>query len=145
MSDTAMKVVEVLAPVLMAALTWAAALLANWLRAKVKNVYLQGLFLRLEDAVLTAVKEANQVMVDALKDASSDGVLTEEEKAAVKAKVIAVVKSHLGVKGLAELAKILGLDDGALTALIGSKIEATVYDIKAREAAIANPPAPPQG
>ena len=40
------------------------------------------------------------------------------------------MKSHLGPKGIAEFARILGLADGALDALIGAKVEAAVHDLR---------------
>jgi hypothetical protein len=139
--EMGLKVAEVLLPVLMAALSWGAVLLANYIRAKVKNEYLKGVLVRLDDAVVAAVKEAQQVTVEAIKAASADGEITEAEQVEIKAKVCAVVKSHLGTKGLGELAKVLGLDDGSLSSLIGSKIEAAVYDLRSREALVtaANP------
>jgi hypothetical protein len=140
---------ELLLPVLVAALSWGSLELVRWLRAKTKSTYLQGLLDRVNDTVMTAVKSAEQVTVAALRAANADGRITDEEKAAVKAKVLEEVKSHLGPRGLAEIGKILGLDDGALASLLGSKVEAAVLDLKARsavvEAAAANPPAPPAG
>ena len=146
MEDIGIKVAEVLLPVLMAALTWGAARLASYINAKVKNEYLRGMLVRLNDAVVDAVKEAQQVAVASLAKANSDGVVTAEENAKVKADVMAVVQSHIGKKGLAEIGKVLGLDDGTLAALLSTKIEAAVYDIKSREAilgaASVNPPQP---
>ena len=52
-----LKVLEILSPVLLAALTWAAAKLAQLIRAKVQNEYLKGVLVRLDDAVFTAVKD----------------------------------------------------------------------------------------
>jgi len=141
------QLAELLLPVLIAALSWGAVQAAVWLKAKTKSAYLCGMIDRINDAVMTAVKAAEQVTVAALREASADGEITEEEKAAIKAKVLAEVKSHLGAKGLTEIGKILGISDGALSALLGSKIEAAVLDLKARSAVIeaaANPPQPPQ-
>ena len=45
------KVLEILSPVLLAALTWAAAKLAQLIRAKVQNEYLKGVLVGLDDAV----------------------------------------------------------------------------------------------
>jgi len=138
--DLGYKVAEILLPLLVAGLTWASAKLAAYINAKVKNEYLKGVYVRLDDAVLSAVKEAQQVVVPSIRAANADGKITDAEKEKIKADVLAVVKSHLGLKGLAEIGKVLGLNDGTLTAKLSSKIEAAVYDVKAREAAIANPP-----
>ena len=148
MDDLGFKAAEILLPVLMAALTWGAARLASFINAKVKNEYLRGVLTRLDETVLAAVKEAQQVAVASLAAANADGVVTAEEKAKIKADVMAVVQSHIGKKGLAEVGKVLGLNDGTLSALLSTKIEAAVYDIKAREALVAaasvNPPQPLQ-
>jgi len=136
MDDIGYKVAEIVLPVLLAGLTWASAKLAMYIRAKVKNEYLKGALVRLNDAVLAAVKEAQQVAVGGLKAANADGKITAEEKAKIKDDVLAVVRSHLGMKGLAEIAKVLGLDNAAMESLLSSKVEAAVYDVKAA----ANPP-----
>lgn len=125
-----LKVLEILSPVLLAALTWAAAKLAQFIRAKVGNEYLKGVLVRLDDAVFTAVKAIQQSVVEEIKLASADGKITDEEKRRIKDKALATVKSHLGTKGLAELAKILGLDGVALDGLLSSKVEAAVHDLR---------------
>src|SRR5690606_3248430 len=102
-----LKVLEILSPVLLAAITWAAAKLAQLIRAKVGNEYLKGVLVRLDDAVFTAVKDLQQSVVEEIKLASADGKITDEEKRRIKDKALATVKSHIGAKGLAELAKIL--------------------------------------
>lgn len=124
------KVFQALSPLLLAALTWAAAKAAQLINAKVRGEYLRGVLLRLDDAVLAAVREVHQVTVEELKAASADGRLTPEERAKVKAKAIETVRTHLGTKGIAELAKVLGLDDGGLEKVLSTRIEAAVHDLK---------------
>jgi hypothetical protein len=70
------------------------------------------------------------------------GEITAEEKKRIKERAIASVKSHLGPKGIAELAKILGLEAGSLDGFLSSKVEAAVHDL--RHATLANG-APPRG
>jgi len=130
-----LKVLEILSPVLLSALTWAAAKLAQLIRAKAQNEYLKGVLVRLDDAVFTAVKDLQQTVVGAIKDASADGRITDDEKRQIKEKALASVKSHLGTKGIGELAKILGLEGSALDGLLSSKIEAAVHDLRRAEAA----------
>jgi uncharacterized protein YidB (DUF937 family) len=138
-----LKVLEILSPVLLAALTWASAKLAQLIRAKAQNEYLKGVLVRLDDAVFTAVKDLQQTVVAAIKEASADGRITDDEKRQIKDKALAAVKSHLGTKGIAELAGILGLEGGALDGLLSSKIEAAVHDLRRAEAQPAS--APPNG
>lgn len=128
-----LKVLEILSPILLSALTWAAAKLAEFVRAKAQNEYLKGVLVRLDDAVFTAVKDMQQTVVSAIKEASADGTITADEKKQIKDKALASVKSHLGTKGLVELAKILGLEGGALDGLLSSKIEAAVHDLRRAE------------
>jgi hypothetical protein len=128
--ELGLKIFEALSPLLLAALTWAAAKLAQYIQAKVKSEYLRGVLVRLDDAVLAAVREIQQVTVEAIKAASADGKLTPEERAKVKQAAIDSVKSHLGTKGLAELAKILGLEGGAIEKLLSTRVEAAVHDLK---------------
>jgi hypothetical protein len=125
-----LKVLEILSPVLVAALTWAAAKLAQLIRAKVKSEYLRGALVRLDDAVFTAVKDLQQSVVEEIKAASADGRITDEEKKRIKEKALASVKSHLGTKGLSELATVLGLDGGAIEGFLSSKVEAAVHDLR---------------
>lgn len=125
-----LKVLEILSPVLLAALTWAAAKLAQLIRAKVKSEYLRGALVRLDDAVFTAVKDLQQSVVEEIKAASADGKITEDEKKRIKEKALASVKSHLGTKGLSELATVLGLDGGAIEGFLSSKVEAAVHDLR---------------
>jgi hypothetical protein len=133
-----LKVLEILSPVLLAALTWAAAKLAQLIRAKVQNEYLKGVLVRLDDAVFTAVKGIQQSVVEQIKEASADGKITDDEKKRIKDKALTSVKSHLGTKGLAEVARILGLDGGALDGLLSSKVEAAVHDLRRAAPASAN-------
>lgn len=128
--NVGLKILEILSPVLLAALTWAAAKLAQFIRAKVQNEYLKGVLVRLDDAVFTAVKDLQQSVVEQIKAASADGKITDEEKKQIKDRALASVKSHLGTKGLAEVAKVLGLEGGALEGLLSSKVEAAVHDLR---------------
>jgi len=131
-----LKVLEILSPVLLAALTWVAAKLAQLLRAKIKNEYLKGALVRLDDAILVAVKDLQQSVVDEIKAASADGKISDDEKKRIKEKALANVKAHLGTKGLSELATILGLDGGALDGVLSSRVEAAVHDLRAQTSAI---------
>jgi len=125
-----LKVLEILSPLLLAALTWAAAKLAQLIRAKVQNEYLKGVLVRVDDAVFTAVKDLQQTVVEQIKAASADGKITDDERKQIKEKALAAVRSHLGAKGIAEAAGILGLGGGALEGLLSSKVEAAVHDLR---------------
>jgi hypothetical protein len=85
---------------------------------------------RVDDAVFTAVKDLQQTVVEQIKAASADGKITDDEKKQIKEKALAAVKSHLGTKGLAEAASVLGLGGGALEGLLSSKVESAVHDLR---------------
>jgi uncharacterized protein YidB (DUF937 family) len=137
-SEIAVQAFRVLSPVLLAAVTWVAAKLAQFINARVQNEYLRGVLVRLDDAVLSVVREVNQVTVDAIKSASIDGRLPAGTRESIKAAAINAVKSHLGAKGLSELARVLGLDNGAVDRLLSTRIEAAVHDIKAQQKKVTN-------
>jgi hypothetical protein len=124
------KVFQLLSPVLLAGLSWLSVKAAQLITAKVKNEYLKGVLVRLDDAVFAAVREVQQMTVDSLKAASADGQLTPDERAKVKQAAIDSIKSHLGAKGIGEIASILGLEDGAIDKLLSTRVEAAVHDLK---------------
>lgn len=140
-----LKILEILSPLLLAALTWASVKLAELVRAKVKNEYLKGVLVRLDDAVFTAVKDLQQTVVDQIKAASADGKITDDEKKEIKRRALEAVKAHLGVKGLSEVGTILGLGGGAVESLLSSKVEAAVHDLRRATPAAPKPegPVPP--
>lgn len=132
-TEIAVGLFKVLSPVLLAALTWVGAKLGQLINAKVKNEYLRGVLARLDDTVISVVREVHQVTVDALKAATVDGKLPPSAKEAVKQAAIGAIKSHLGTKGIAQLAKVLGLDGQGVERLIGTKIESAVHGIKSQQ------------
>jgi hypothetical protein len=129
-SDIALHIFQIGSPVLIATLTWLATKLAQLIQARVKNEYLRGVLLRLDDTVLTVVREIHQVSVEALKAAAPDGKLTPEVKAMVKRSALDAIKKHIGPKGLGQLARVLGIDGEAVDKLIGTRVEAAVHDLK---------------
>ena len=129
-ADLGLKLVEVLSPVLLAALTWVAAKVAQLITAKVKHEWLREVLIRLDDAVLNAVREVQQAVVNEIKAARADGKLTAEERARVKDRAIESIRSHLGMKGLAELTEVLGLEDGSVDKVLSSRVEAAVHDLR---------------
>lgn len=129
------KTFQALSPLLLALLGWTAARLGQFIAARVNNEYLRGVLLRLDDAVFAAVRELQQTVVDDLKSASADGRLSQADKARLKQDALLTIRSHLGDRGLAELARVLGLDTGEINKLISTKVEAAVHDLKVARAA----------
>jgi hypothetical protein len=130
LSDLAFSAMQIVAPLGLAALTWVATKVAALIKARVDNEYLRGVLLRLDDAVFAAVREVHQVAVEGIKSANSDGRLTPNEKAQVKAHAIATIKSHLGLRGIKEIARVLGINAGSIDGLLSTRVEAAVHDLK---------------
>jgi hypothetical protein len=128
--DIAIAVLQLASPILLAVLTWVATKAAQLIHGRVKNEYLRGVLVRLDDTVLTVVREIHQVTVDTLKAAAPNGKLGSDVKAMLKRSAITAIKEHLGPRGLAELARVLGLDEEAVDRMIGTRVEATVHDLK---------------
>lgn len=135
--DTFWKVLEILGPsvaaLAVAGLGWLLAHLTSYVNAKAKNAWLAGVLARLDDFVLTAVKDVQQTAVADLK-LQTGGSLSAGDKAKFKADAINKVKSYWGPQGLQDAAKILGLDQ--LDSLISGKIEAAVHDVAQQQDAL---------
>ena len=119
-----------MSPVILGALGWLAKLGAQLIAKKIKNEKIASILTRFDYLALSVVKKVMQTYVEDIRAASADGKLTDEEKKAAKDKAMLEVKSHLGLKGLEELAGVFGAGD-LLNSIIDTKIEATVHDLKA--------------
>jgi len=128
--DVFMQVLPLITPLVIAGLGYLSKLLADLIRAKTRNEYLSSVLVRLNVAVLDVVKAIEQNVVKEIKRANEDGKITDEEKQTIKSIALNSVKSYLGVKGLAQLGKILGLDSNAIDSMIETKIESAVLDLK---------------
>jgi len=127
-NELALRAVELLSPVLLALLSYLAVRATQWFKAKTDNALVGFMLDRVSVAVLESVKEVNATIVAAIREASSDGVITDEEAADIKQDAIDAVKAYLGEKGLKQAKTVLGSD--ALDAMITTKIEAYVHDMK---------------
>lgn len=119
-----------LSPIVLAVLGWLSAEAARLINAKVKDARVRGVLLRLDDAVFTAVRETEQVMVGALKLASADGKLTQEEGDAVKREALRKLRLYMGAKGAGDLAKVMGLDTVTLEKFLSARLEACVQALQ---------------
>lgn len=128
--DLFMQIIPLLTPLVLAGLGYLSKLLADLIRAKTKNEYLSSTLTRLNFAVLDVVKSIEQEIIKEIKKANEDHVITDYEKQDIKKIALGSVKSYLGAKGLAQLAKVLGLDDKAIDSMLATKIESAVFDLK---------------
>lgn len=121
-------VVPIVQPIFLAILAFLSAQLATWIRARVTNTRYQSALLRLSEIVVTTVADLEQTTVMALKAASEDGKLTDEEIDGLRADAIDAVLGHL--PDLGKLASDLGISKEAIVKFISSKIEAAVLDLR---------------
>jgi len=113
-------------PLVAAALLWVLAKAANYLSLKKgQSVWMAALY-ALDQMVADVVRELNQTVVADLKEKNADGKLTPDEAQQIKNKAIDLILSRLKVDSIQVLSAIFG----SIVELIGSKIEATVWDTK---------------
>lgn len=137
--DILIQLIPLLSPLVMLGLGYVSKLLADLIKAKTKNEYLSGVLVRLNTSVVDAVKAIEQSVVEEIKKASADGVITDAERLSIKQAALDAVKSYLGVKGLNEIGKVLGLSNAAVEGLISDKIEAAVHDLKKTQSQTVTP------
>lgn len=122
------QAIYVLAPILLALLSWGSLRLAALIQAHVHNAYAQGALLRLNDAVGTVVGEIAQTEVADLKAKASDGKLTNKEAKELRDTAVAKVRGYLGKNGVTALSRVF--DSDMIQKVIESKIEAAVAEGK---------------
>lgn len=123
-------VVQYLAPVVVALIGLASLKATQWITAHTKNAALQGVLVRLNEAVTASVSDVAQSYADELKAASEDGKLSIAEAAEAKANALAKTRALLGPAGVKELAKVLGLEPGGpVNDYLNAKIEQTVREL----------------
>lgn len=91
---------------------------------------LRAALLRLEDAVVTAVKDVEQTLVVEYRELARDGKLSREDRRRLKETAVRKVKTFLGSAGLKELGNVLDVWELGVEDLIGAKVEATILDMK---------------
>lgn len=126
MRDLMWSLFQVCSPAILALVGWLSVKLAGLITAHTSNAYVQGVLLRLNDAVWTAVAEVEQTMVKALKAGTLDGKLTTTGAENAKAAAVATIKEHLGPQGIADLGTILGITGPAIDAFLGKRVDAAV-------------------
>jgi hypothetical protein len=128
--DICTHAINVLAPLLMAALTWASTRLAQLINARVRSERTRAVLLRIDDAIAAIIREIQQVTIDDLKAHTPDGQLPFAIRARLKFSALTSVKAYLGPKGIDEAVRALGLDRRAFDAFVSTRIEAAILDLK---------------
>ena len=130
------RAIDAVSPVLLAAISWLSFQVAAYVSARVKNEKHRAALRRLDETVLVAVREVEQVLVVSLKTASPHGTLTQAERADVKNAAANAVRAYLGAKGWLELGMALGLAEHELERVLAARVEAAVYDLRSRPARV---------
>ena len=112
-----------------AALTWCLAKVAAYVHAHTNNTIVNGIMSRLDSSAVAVVKEIQQTVVDDLK-AGKHGILTADDALNIKSHAMAKVKAYWGEQGIAKMMEILGLSSPELDAMLSSKIESAVHDLR---------------
>jgi hypothetical protein len=129
-STFAWRLFELLSPAALAGLTWLSVKAAQLSAAKIKSEHVTRVLLLIDDVVLAAAREVQQVLVDRLKARNPDGGLTTEQSAQAKQTALDSAKAQLGSQGLADVAATFGYDAGGVDRVLGSRIEAAVHQLK---------------
>jgi len=119
---------KLLGPALMAILGYLGGKLVKYINGKHKIEYAKGILDRLNESALEVVKFVYMAYVGPLK--KSGKKLSAHEKAVAKQMALEELKSYYGMKGLKELAKVLGLDSEQLDKKLERSVEAKVYEAK---------------
>lgn len=120
--------IQILTPLLLAILTWAAAEAVRLIRSKTQAGAAQDALLRLVDAVNTVSSEMAQTIVDDLKAAAADGNLSEADIAMIRAKARERLLAYLGRGAEEQMRSLFGSD--AFETMIRAKFEQAVRLMK---------------
>lgn len=132
-SDVMLQLFQYISPLAVGVFAWVAGKLSQLIAARVKNEYLRGVFMRLDDTVVSVVREIHQVTVAAIKANSVDGKIPAGARETIRNAALTAIKAHLGTKGLADVTRVLGLNGDGLERLLGTKVEAAVHDLKTQQ------------
>jgi hypothetical protein len=135
----AWRLFELFSPAALAGLTWLSVKAAQLFTAKIKSEHVTRVLLLVDDVVLAAAREVQQVLVEKLKATSRDGNLTTEQSAQAKQAALDSAKAQLGAQGLADVAATLGHDAGGVDRMLESRIEAAVHQLKRSTRVVPDP------
>ena len=133
---------QALAPATLAMVSTVAARAGTLLGVRTRTIHWRTAITNLDRIVADVVREFSVRHVEALKSATRDRKLAASTQVLLRAAALATTKRHLGPGGLADLSSALGftelpLDDGALDAILTTRIEAQLYCGKLRQQSFA--------
>lgn len=124
------KVIEIALPVLLLALTLASLKISKYIKSKIKSEYLKEELLKLNEIILTVVKEQEQVFVRNMQKLKDGEKLSSSDRRRVKQSAIENIKSYIGKGKISEVAKMLNISSSIMDKYLSSKVESTVLDLK---------------
>jgi len=116
------------------ALSWLSIQLSELITARARNESVRARLERLDDAVFTAVREVEQVLVIPLKRASASSKLGMADRGAASASAAQAARACIGARGWLDLSATLGLSSPELERAVGARVEAAVYELRSRPA-----------
>lgn len=149
-SDIGARALDIILPLLAVVLTAVAGAAFRWLLAKAANISKQTVrdaisagLAELQRVVTDAIAATNQMLVNDLKEASSDGKLTKDEMRLAMSNTLTYVRTHLGGWAMT----VLQAAYGPIGEWLESYVEAQIGKGKAGELAVplsplATPPEP---
>lgn len=145
---TGWTIYEILSPVIVALLAWAASRLSDYIKAKVESERVASALVRITDSIVSAVKMVDQTVKQTLMaekakataEVSPGGTaITSEEAESLKDAVWHQLKvEYGGVAGIEKILGALGVDRAKVPDWVDGRIEAAVNDLKASR----GPPGP---
>jgi len=132
-SSLALEALALVSTLLSALLAWVGGAVRRWLVSKTKSEVAG----RVSDLAFQVVLEIQQTVAAKIREAAADGVITAEEKAAIKEAALDVLRSRVGAKGITEIKAVLGYPPDQIDGFLGGLIESAVFKLK-----LMTPPAP---
>lgn len=117
-------IIALAASIALMALALAVAQGTQWLRAKSKNAYVNGVLDRIDDAALVGVRFVQQTLVDTLKAENANGRLTVAQAEEAMREAYRVTLEQLGKEGVDAARKLFGVDQ--VEAQLKQRLEALV-------------------
>jgi len=132
--DLMARSLSALPSLFLVALSWLSFQLSELIAARARDERMRAMVDRLDDAVFTAVRTVEQVLVLPLKRASSGGTLGMADRATASARAVQVARACLGAKAWLDLGTTLGLSNDELERSLAARVEATVYGLRGQPA-----------
>lgn len=126
MAQLAAQMAPVVATLISGLVSWGLYEVSKYVRSKTKNEEANNAVTHITETVNTTVQELEQTMVPAIKAASADGKLSDDDKNRLKALAVEKVNRQIPDK----MSKLAGLMVNSVDSFVKAKIEKAVLDLK---------------